>query len=68
MTAPKKQDSSQADTLEVILERIESIDENVQEILDRLSDYVDSTRYGAEWYPDRYSYDDRMCGGSPKGL
>ena len=60
MTAPKTQDNSQADTLEVILERIESIDDNVQEILDRLADYVDSSRYGAEWHPGQYSHDERM--------
>ena len=37
--------------LESILSRVESIDRNVDEILDRLGDYFDDQRYKDTWYP-----------------
>ena len=58
MTQPNEQDTGSAATLEAILDMVESIDENVQEILDHLTDYIDSSRFGAEWYAERYSHDD----------
>ena len=38
--------------LETILDKVESIDDSVQEILNRLTDYVDHARYPG-WY-DHY--------------
>jgi len=41
------------DLLENILTTVESIDKNVEEVLDQLSDYFADVRY-AGWHDDRY--------------
>jgi len=35
--------------LEAILEKVETVDETVDAILDRLGEYVDHARYGTTW-------------------
>jgi len=60
MTA-RNEDQKDASVLEEILETVQSIDENVHEILDQLSGYLDDTRYGSDLYeasyPDRHRCD-----------
>lgn len=45
MTSTKTTSSKQPDVLEAILALVESIDRNVEEILDHLADHVAEMRY-----------------------
>ncbi len=53
MTATNETRSGTEGLLENILSTVESIDKNVEEILDQLSDHLAGVRY-AEWGDDRY--------------
>lgn len=53
MTATNETGSQQPHVLETILATVESIDRNVEEILDQLTDHLADVRYGG-WREDRY--------------
>ena len=62
MTPKDTTDSNQRPLLENILKRISSIDHNVEEILDRLSDHFDDMQYRQDWanaeYGNGHPYND----------
>jgi len=43
--------------LEEILQHVRSIDHNVDEVLDRLGEYLDETRHDGDWHTYRYGDD-----------
>ena len=58
MTATKRKQDELLPVLEEILEGVQSVDRNVEEILERLSDIVDTARYRDEWHSPRVDYRD----------
>ena len=53
MTPTNRPRPGTEDLLESILTTVESIDKNVEEVLDQLSDYFDHAKYGT-WYDNHY--------------
>lgn len=49
MTAHKRRAGFRVDLLERILDTVDSIERNVQELLDRVGDHIDDNRYRADW-------------------
>lgn len=55
MTSKDKHIATRDALLERILSRVQSIDRNVEEILDRVSDHFDDVRLDARWNDAAYN-------------
>jgi hypothetical protein len=54
MTSKERHTAERDRLLEQILYRVQSIDRNVEEILDRVSDHIDDTRLDLNWRHNGY--------------
>ena len=55
MTSKKTTRESRGRLVEDILETVQSIDKNVEDILDRLSDHFEASHYRTNWGHDDYT-------------
>ena len=60
MTSINKNHAATGHLLEEILETVQSVDRNVEEILDHLRDHVENNRYRRNWDENGYHGDPEL--------